>query len=194
MPADDTVAAAEMVGTSAQCRPAALCSGYLIPVLSWKRIQMGPSPARYYKAAVVSDLRVQQTSLLRQISGCPARARHICDQVAQRGLNLKREIRLGKKRNAPWQVSFCDARFARGDKGRHLWPTVLDESSEQETIHRARYLNIGEHRPDIVAGLEDAYRLVGIGYSDRLKARGFDRRYRVQSLQCLVFHDKNGRL
>jgi len=54
----------------------------------------GPSPAldRYYKAAVVSGLRVQQTSFLHQILGCPARARHICDQVAQRGLDLKREI------------------------------------------------------------------------------------------------------
>ena len=67
MPADDTVAAAEMVGTSAQCRPAALWSGYPIPVLSRKRKQMGLSsvPGRSYEASAVSGLRVQQASFVR---------------------------------------------------------------------------------------------------------------------------------
>jgi len=68
MPADDMVAAAEMVGTSAQCRPAALWSGYPIPLLSRKGKQMGLSPAlaRSYEASAVSGLRVQQASFVRQ--------------------------------------------------------------------------------------------------------------------------------
>lgn len=49
---------------------------------------------------------------------------------------------------------------------------------EFETVHRTRHVNIGKDHPDVVAGLQNAYGLIGVRGFDNLKPgilNGFDR-------------------
>jgi hypothetical protein len=57
-----------------------------------------------------------------------------------------------------------------------------------------RYADVGEDNPDIVAALQNPYRLVGVTRFDRLESGVLNSSHRHKSLDWFIFHHQHDRL
>ena len=93
----------------------------------------------------------------------------------------------GERNILPGQIS-------RGDNDLNRRPAVTNAGGKLRPVHAARHFNVGKDNPDIVAALQNAYRLVGVTRFDCLESGVLNNSHRHKSLDWFIFHHQHDRL